>query len=356
MTDAMHDIESLLRDPLARIASGEGATGFVGPDIPVELMLATGRPFGHLPWRTDRETPWAAHWLEAGFPGWAFSILEDWHAGRFDALAQVVFSRADDASQRLYYYVQELQRRGLLAGPRPLILDVALIPRDSSLAHTAQSIRELSDVLGCNDEALRRAMPRADELRTRLLALQAARNAEGPRFERLARAALFSDASQWIGDIAVVPTRQVSTRVLLAGSVPPDDRLHAAAESAGASVVAEAHVHGLARLGAPIQGMDESPALAIARALVARSIGPRSFIDRPSWIIREARQARADAVVLWLTREDEALAWHVPALRRALQEAELPMLVLSCARWQADDGAPESIATFCRNLGEGSGA
>ena len=58
--------------------------------------------------------------------------------GAFDDLHAVVFSRADDASQRLFYYVRELQQRGLLQGPRALVFDIALIPRESSLAHTAR--------------------------------------------------------------------------------------------------------------------------------------------------------------------------------------------------------------------------
>ena len=355
MSSAQH-IDTLLRDPLRGITAAEGATGFVGADVPLELLLATQRPFGHLPWQTERQWPWAARWLESGFPGWAFSILEDWHQGRFDTLRKVVFSRAEDAAQRLYYYVRDLQRRGELGGPEALILDVALIPRDSSLQHTAAAIRETAAALDCTEDDLRGAMPRADALRLRLAALQAVRGADGPHFEKLGRAALFSDASRWIGEVPVEAARRDRLRVLLAGSVPPDERLHAAAESGGASIVAETHVHALSRHGAPLPGMDESPSLSIARALVTRSIGPRSFIDRPSWILREARQARAQAVVLWLTREEEALAWHVPGLRRALAEADLPVLVLSSARWQGDDGAPEAIAQFCRSVAAGSDA
>ncbi len=65
---------------------------------------------------------------------------------------------------------------------------------------------------------------------------------------------------------------------------------------------------------------------------------------------RHAQQARAAAVILWLTREDEALAWHVPAMQRALAAANLPALVLPAASWRADDGALERIATFCREV------
>src|SRR5690606_23352060 len=102
---------------------------YVGCDLPPDLALATERTFSHLPWRAGRATPWADRWLERSFPGWARSMLEDWAAGEYDFFDAVIFSRGDDATQRLYYYVCELQRRGRLGGPRPLVLDVACIPR-----------------------------------------------------------------------------------------------------------------------------------------------------------------------------------------------------------------------------------
>jgi hypothetical protein len=116
--------------------------------------------------------------------------------------------------------------------------------------------------------------------------------------------------------------------------------------------VAEAHVHGLGRCGAPVPRVDEAPATAVARRLVAQSIGPRAVLSRAEWLVAEARAARARGVILWLTREDEGLAWHVPAQRRALAAANVPALVLPAASWRADDGALERIAEFCRGVAD----
>ncbi|MEY2854844.1 MAG: hypothetical protein RL030_1976 [Pseudomonadota bacterium] len=338
-------VDAILREPMA-IANG--GTGFVGADLPVDLLVATGRPFGHLPWRAEGATAWADRWLESGFPGWTRSILEDWHDGRFDSLSQVVFSRADDASQRLYYYVRELQQRGLLAGPAALIFDIALVPRESSLAHTTQSLRSLGEALGASEADLRGAFPRVNALRRQLAQWQGNRSGDGPAHERLGRATLFSDATRWIGPAPAPATAEAGRRVLLAGSVPPDERLHRAVESAGACIVGEAHAQGLLRLGAPLEPVDESPWQSLARHLRATSAAPRSVFDRAQWIVAQARQARAAAVVLWLTREDEALAWHVPAQRAALQSAGIPCLALTARRWSADDGALDEISAFCR--------
>jgi hypothetical protein len=349
MDDTRRAVDARLMDPLASLRAG--GIGFVGADVPIDVLLASGRPFGHLPWRTAGETPWADRWLESSFPFWARSILELWQEGAFDALDAVVFSRAEDASQRLYYYVRELQRRGVLRGPKAHVFDIALLARPTSLAHTTAAVAALAAALDTPQGGLPAGVERANELRAALSALERGRATDGAFYERLGRAALWSDPSPWLASVGAPPAdASHGLRVLLAGSVPPDDRLHRAIEAAGAHVVAETHVHRLGRLGSPIALEGAAPEAAIARHAVTTSVGPRAVLDRGAWLVAEAAAARAAAVVLWLTREDEALAWHVPAERRALAAAGMPTLVLTAARWQADDGALERAMTFCREV------
>jgi hypothetical protein len=347
MNAAMNDpVAAVLVAPLKTM---QGGLGFVGPDVSIDLLLASGRPFAHLPWNAEEATPYADQWLESGFPGWSRSILEQWHAGAFDGLEAVVFSRSDDASQRLYYYVRELQQRGLLKGPRPLVLDLALVPRPSSLDHSAAAVASLARELGIDDAALRGGIARADALRLKLADLQKRRGADGVFFERLSRAMLWSDPTCLI-DALTLPAPGAARRLLLAGSVPPDERLHRAVERAGGCIVAETHVHALGRLGLPLAAPEGAAALHVAKQLIAAATGPRAFLDRADWIVRQARDARAAAVILWLTREDEALAWHVPAMRQALAAAGLPALVLPATSWRADDGGLDRIGEFCREV------
>lgn len=347
MSAAMNDpVATVLDAPLTALR--RDGLGFVGPDVPIDLLLASGRTFGHLPWSATGATPFADQWLESSFPGWSRSILQQWHEGALDGLRAVIFSRSDDASQRLYYYVRELQQRGRLAGPRPLILDLALVPRESSFQHTAAAVASLAAELGIDDDALRGGVARADALRRQLNQLQQQRAAGGVFFERLARALLWSDPTKWI-DAVKIPAAKAegARRVLLAGSVPPDERLHHAVDGTDSCIVAESHVHALGRLGLPLAVAESSAAHHVARQLVATATGPRAFLDRAQWIVKQARDARAAAVILWLTREDEGLAWHVPAMRRALAAANLPALVLPAASWRADDGAVQRIEEFC---------
>lgn len=351
---AARELRALLDDPPGVWRAPRDGVGFVGPDVPIELLIASGRPFGHLPWRADGVTPWADRWLESGFPFWSRSILEQWHDGAFDALETVVFSRADDASQRLYYYVAELQRRGKLRGPTPRMFDIALIPRESSRAHTESALLGLMDVLGVAKERLPAGIDGANRLRRRFAELEQGRGADGPFFERLLRAALWTDPCPWIDRVPMPEQVPAAVRVLLAGSVPPDGRLHEAIEAAGASVVGEAHVFAAARLGPELHVGQSEPERSIAAHIREASIAPRAFLDRAAWTTARAVAVRATAVLIWLTREDEALAWAAPAQRRSLTAAGLPVLALTAARWQADDGASSRIAEFIGGLVDAS--
>lgn len=341
-------LDARLEEPLADAnASGDGI-GFVGPDVPVDVLLASGRTFGHLPWLAGAPTPWADQWLESSFPFWSRSILEQWHTGVFDGLDTVVFSRADDASQRLYYYVAELRRGGKLAGPMPLLFDIALIERESSLAHSESAVVDLMRSIDVSEDALVAGIERGNRLRRQFTAIEASRTAAGPLYERLWRAALWTDPTPWIDEFCAPVADCAAERILLAGSMPPDGRIHEAIESAGASVVAEAHAGAPMRLGPALVPGSEPPERAIAQHLRRNSIAPRAFLDRSRWIVERACAARAAGVVLWLTREEEALAWAVPAQVSALAAAGIPSLVLSAARWQADDDAAARITDFCR--------
>jgi hypothetical protein len=346
--DSIAAIEAGLSDPLADCRRRGGGVAFVGPDVPIEIMLASGRPFGHLPWRADGLTPWADRWLESSFPFWARSVLEQWHQDAFEALETVVFSRADDASQRLYYYVAELKLRGKLAGPAVAIFDIAFVPRESSLQHTQAAVLELMRSFDVNHEKLLEGIVGANRLRQKFAELERGRAANGSLYERLGRAALWTDPSRWIDDVEIASSTPVSARLLLAGSVPPDDRIHRAVDAAGASIIAEAHGAASVRFGAEIEPGDVPLERVLAEHMRVASIGPRAFFDRAAWIVDRATAVGATAVVIWLTREDEALAWSLPAIRQALDAARMPTLLLPAARWQCDDGALERIAEFCR--------
>ena len=277
----------------------------VGPSLPLELLRATGRYAGPLGWNIDREFPRASQWLESKFPRWAFSILENWAEGAFDALRQVVFSRGDDSAQRLYYYICELQRQGVLRGPEALIFDVAKIARPTSLARTEFATRTLADRLGVDE------------------------------------AALAVDKVQVATPKPLTPTKLC----LLAGSAPPDRRLHDMVGRYGW----QASGPTLTDLWSACDGGGQGFA-GIAKRLHDEHSGPRGFRHRGLEIAGRARDTEAAAAVIWYAEEDEAEIWHLPEQRRALEDLGVPTLVLLRRDWRGTDGLEGEVAAFLAGI------
>jgi len=285
----------------------------IGPCLPIDLLAATGRFTGPVSWQLDRPTPRADGWLESRFPRWSRSILEDWAQGRFDDLEMIVFSRGDDVAQRLYYYVCELQRRGIVGGPRPVIFDVAKIRRSTSEDHTVASVRRLAAELGLDDAALASGIAATNE-----------RRKAG-------------------GTVAGAPA------CLLPGTPPPQDMLHQAIRDAGFAPVGPT----LAELWSdpgPVVDTVGDPADAIGRQVHARSNDARGFEDPIVRVAALAARHDAKAAVLWHTEEDEARIWVTPRVRSALAEASVPTLVLTRRDEGGEDGAAAEIDAFLKGL------
>lgn len=346
MTDLDTRTDQILADPLGAVRAGADPIGYVGFDIPEDLLAATGRPFAHLPWQAGIATPRADRWFESSFEPFAKSIVEQWVEGAFDLFGEVLFSRGNDNAQRLYYYLDELQRRGAIGGPKPLILDVATIPRRSSADRSAVAIRMLADRLSLDDSRLAEGIAIANRRRASFARLAAERTGSGIRYERIARASLFAP----IDDCIAAPASPTSgRRVLLAGSSPPDERLHRGIEAAGWTVAGEAYHRALDRLGPPVPETGD-PVAAIAANLHAGHASRRGFADHAAMIVGKAAQARADAVILWLIEEEESIVWHVPAQRAALAAAGVPCLALTRRRWDGEDGAIDEMNGWLREI------
>lgn len=345
-------LDDILAHPLRAAGScAGGAWGYVGLDIPADLLSLPGRVSCHLPWRKHVNSPVAGRWLETSFPGWAFSIVEDWADGRFDCFEQVVFSRGDDAAHRLYYYICELQRRGQVGGPRPLVFDIAKITRESSRRHTVAALRKLMQALDITQEQLVSGIQRTNSLREAFCGLQRGRAGPGRLYEKLVRASLFDDVG---GLMEIWPSGDEIPKspptVVLVGSAPPDDTLHTAVERAGWSVIDELCDRSMHRLRTVVDPAAADPASSVVHAWLSADTGKRAFTDPARCIAARLGGRKVDAAVLWSMREDESLAWRVPAQQAALLAAGIPTLVLTARSWNVDDGAVAEIQRFLRGL------
>jgi hypothetical protein len=349
MSTRLHAVESILANPLQLAREADYSVGYVGLDIPEDVLSADGVFAAHLPWRPGRKTPRADQWLEESFPGWAFSILEDWAEGEFDFMPYVVFSRGDDTSQRLYYYLCELQSRGLVRGPAPLIFDIARIRKPSSQAWTVAAVKRLAGELQLSEAALLAGVETANRRRELMHGLVTDRQAAGSVYERIARASLFAPTESLQLDLAAANPAPRG-RILLAGSSPPDGHLHRAVEAAGWTVCEEGCDRNLSRLGPRLHPGGGNVFELIGRHAHASRVGPRAFYDRSAQLLQRARESRADAAIFWLVEEDEALAWDLAQSRQALETAGLPCLSMPRRAWDYSDHPEISIAAFLEGL------
>lgn len=288
---------------------------YAGPDLPHDVLTATGRCAGALGWNVDRAMPLADRWLESKFPLWARSILQDWADGALDGFEAIVFSRADDAAQRLYYYLCELRRQGAIGGPEPLIFDAATIPRASSGAHLTAVVRGFADRLGVNATALVGGIAETN-----------ARRAAG------------------------VAAEDAGRRCLIAGTPPPDRRLHAVIEAAGWRATGMTLSETWNALGTPVDEGSDDPFAAVAAQLHRGAQSSRGFHDKAAALMEDVRHRGAAAVLLWLAEEDEARLWHLPAQRDALAAAGIPAHILTRRDWRANGGEAEEIQLFLKGI------
>ncbi len=284
-----------------------------GPNLPLELLEATGRFAGAVPFDPQRETPVASQWVENKFLPWAHPVIEAWAAGEYDHLDQVLFSRADDTSQRLYYYACELQRRGLIAGPEPMILDIAKIPRELSRDRTIMKLRELGERLGVGEDALEAGIAKANAKRAEPVA-------DDPR-----------------------PV------CVLSGTAAPDHRLRDAIGATGFATLGQTVVEEWLSLGEHVEQGTGDPFAALGRKL-HHAPSSRSMADRGEMLTRVIKEHAAKAVILWRVEEDEDQGWHLPAERAAIDAAGIPGLVLTRRDWLARDGAIDEITEFLKEV------
>jgi len=356
-------VKDTLLDPLASARAHQQAggrvIGYVGAEIPVELIIAAKAMPLQLSGLMVTDFKHADRYLEERFAPSVRAVAEEYLQGRLDFLEALILPRSDDSAQRLYYYLCELRRSNRVGGPMPLIYDLAKIPRDSSLTHSEQATRKLAQTIGAEELALPKAIGLRNRRRELFAAVNLARirqnNVQGSFIDRVFRAADLCDATRFDTALSdwLERNQQKNSipgpRVLLSGSAPPDDRLHRAVESAGGNVVAE--FGDFASCSAQLPAIPEEGSFAaLAAHYCALTHGPRAFINRAEVTVARAQSSQVHGVIQWLIEQEEALVWDVPAQKRALATAGIPILSMVRRRWDASDGAMDEILSFTEGL------
>jgi benzoyl-CoA reductase/2-hydroxyglutaryl-CoA dehydratase subunit BcrC/BadD/HgdB len=356
-----NQVAEALRDPLARARAyaerGHKVIGFVGPEIPVELIIASGAYPVRLASAAGANTNTADRYLESTFMPEVRSIAEQYLQGALNFMHSIILPRSNDSAQRLYYYLSDLRTRQFPAAPVPLIFDLAKIPRLSSQLHSRLAVRRLAAEIGAVPSALRGAIGQRNRRRELFLrAMQMRRSRGGIRgstMDRIFRSADLCDADEFAAAFAEWlsrPEPPVSgPRLLLIGSSPPDERLHVAVEEGGGNVVSEGDAYASRSVSSPSIPA-ESSLDGIADHYHALPVSTRAFVDRAAEIKTLVESVAADGVIIWLIEEEDALIWDLPVEMAALQARGTATLRLVRRCWDLRDGALEQVKSFAGGL------
>lgn len=323
--------------------------GYVGADVPVELLTAAGYLPRRLSGSPDDDAETGRRYLGGGLDPVACSILTRLLAGAYGPLDLLVVSHDCEASLRLFYALRELARVTPEVDLPPLhLVDVLHLPHRTTTRYDLAQVRRFRSWLAergtpVPDDALARAVAAHDDLRSvlRQVGLQRARRVltgtELLGLVDLACTRPVDEARARVRDmLAELPGRPPlpGTPVVVTGSSHDTPHVYAALEAHGLLVVGEDHDRGdllaLGDVGAPTE-------LALAERYQAA--GPAAahaaITERAAHTARLVRDRGAVGLLAYVRRHDDGPRWDVPAQRGA---AGVPTVLVDHQEYGRIDG------------------
>ena len=330
----------------------EPVIGYVGQDVPEEILTAAGARALRLRGSPDWDTRSADAYLGTGLDPAARALLAGLLAGRFGPLRGVVVSSDCDASQRLFYVMREIHRVEPGTSLPPVHLaDLLHLPRPSTLRYNITRVQQLCTVVEgwtgarVTPATLRAAVEAHNTERRRYREIAALRRSRPPRLSgqealavhgvkgRLPLAELLSLLTD-LRDGAGLPVR-AGRRVFVTGSSHDTADVYRELEDRGAVVVGEDHDHGELAVGADVT---EPSVEAIAERY--RDNGPTphhaSMQERAAYTAAAVRRTGAELLLCYARERDDAPTWDVPHQAAAV---EVPTAVLTGQRYGTVDTA-----------------
>ncbi|WP_254897521.1 2-hydroxyacyl-CoA dehydratase family protein [Amycolatopsis sp. Hca4] len=302
--------------------------GYVGADVPVELITATGlRPL-RLTGKPGEDSSLGDRYLGRGVDPVARSVLTRILTGAYGPLEAIVVSRDCEASLRLFYALRELHRIEPSLGLPPLrLVDVLHLPHHTTTRYVHAKIAQLREWLGrwrpIADDDLAAAITVHDTLR-RLLARAAVLRREnrlsGTRFLELVAATTAVPVDEAITLVERVLAEDLpaaeGVRLFLTGSSHDSPEVYETLERNGFFVAGEDHDWGELLFARTCAAPTE---LALAeRYQYNGPSAPRASIgQRAAHTAAAARACGAEVLFSYARVHDDAPPWDFPGQRAA---------------------------------------
>ncbi|MEV4300743.1 2-hydroxyacyl-CoA dehydratase family protein [Microbispora rosea] len=304
--------------------------GYVGADMPVELLTAAGVRAFRLTGDPESAAALGDRYLGRGVDPMARSVLTRLLDGAFGDLDHIVVSHDCEASLRLFYALRELRR--VEPGtklPEAYLVDILHLPHRTTARYNRRRIGEFAarleawtghplDVAGAvaaHDER-RRLLAAVAELRrdvpARLTGRQFLAVADPglPVNEHIALLERLLAEAGRLGEHA-------GRRVFLSGSDHDTPHVYEAVESEGYVIVGEDHSFGGPSPDRPV-GAGGLDALAEHYHHGGPTAHRATVGERAAHAARAVRHCRAELFLAYSRIGDEAPAWDFPAQRAAV--------------------------------------
>ncbi|MDY7102153.1 MAG: 2-hydroxyacyl-CoA dehydratase family protein [Actinomycetota bacterium] len=344
-------------DP-ARAGDGDGTdrpvvVGYVGTDVPLELLDAAGVRAVRVCGDPDAPTELADRELEASLDGMVRSQLQRLIGGGYADLDHLVVSHDRDGSTRLFHTL------AAMAYAPPFGLHLVDVPHrggDAHAAYAAANLATLRELLGqwtgrpVTGAALDDAIVRGERRRLLLQRVRALRVGPRPLLGGVDALAVVGAASTATTDehTAALDALLMSggdlpehggRRVFVTGSDHDHPAIYAALEAAGAVIVGEDHDWGDGWLADPLPAASDPIAALAERTRAGRPRSPRAPVARRAAHTAErAAACGAGSVVAFLRPGDDGAAWDLGAQRAALGRAGIGLHVVRAGGYRTVDG------------------
>ncbi|MEV4150802.1 2-hydroxyacyl-CoA dehydratase family protein [Amycolatopsis sp. NPDC049691] len=301
--------------------------GYVGADVPVELITAAGLLPLRLAGKPGVDHALGDRYLGGGVDPVARSILTRILTGDYGPLEAIVVSRDCEASLRLFYALRELHRVEPALGLPPVrLVDVLHLPHHTTTRYVHAKIAQLREWLGrwhpIGDDDLAAAITAHDTLRRslgRLAGLRRANRLSGTRFLGIVAETTrlpVTDAIALVDGVSAGPRETEGTRLFLTGSSHDGPGVYETLEHNGFLVVGEDHDWGELLFARTCAAPTE---LALAeRYQYNGPAAPRASIrQRAAHTAAAARACGAEVLLSYARVHDDAPPWDFPEQRAA---------------------------------------
>ena len=327
----------------ASLSAGVRAIGVVGDETPEEFILAAGFVPVKLAAAPGGETPIADKYLEQVFKPEEKALFELIASGGLPgAVEHIIFSNTSDAAIKLYYYLRDLRRRGNDRIPPLLLLDWRYgdseLNRKWNAAELDGFLARLTQWAGAPLDAAalahaaslcrrdRDALRRAAELRK-----QTPPRLTGTEMLVIANASLYMDKA----DHAAL-TEQVCAAAEARPGLPGKRLLYFGSRPEGTALFEKLEADGAVVVDDDLCGLWEFPEHdgsvreAVLDRIVRRPPTAKHALPeaRAAYLRAKALEARAEAVVCYAGKGDDAIKWDIPSVKAALEPCGIPLIKL----------------------------